>query len=51
MEKILDNTNPIGYLQNAKMLNMITLTNGLSKEDCESIIDHGLFKALKRLVD
>lgn len=43
--------NPVKYLQNSKMLNMITLTKGLKKEDCEKIINHDLFKALKRLVD
>jgi len=51
MVEILGNENPIGYLQNAKMLNMITLTKGITKEDCEAIINHDLFKALKRLVD
>lgn len=51
MGEILNQTDPVGYLQNAKMLNMLKLTDGLTKEDCESIIEHGLFKALKRLVD
>lgn len=51
LEEILDNSNPIKYLQNAKMLNMLELTNGLNEKDCRLIINHNLFKALKRLVD
>lgn len=51
MEEILSNSNPIDYLQAAKMINMIELTKGLTKADCEEIINHELFKALKRLVD
>lgn len=51
MEEILENSNPIRYLQNAKMLNMLKLTKGLTATDCSTIIEHDLFKALKRLVD
>src|SRR5699024_7286921 len=51
MKSILDKDNPINYLQQSKMINMIELTNGLDKNDCETIIEHDLFTALKRLVN
>lgn len=51
MKEILDTTTPISRLQQAKMINMIELTKGFSKKDCEDIINHSLFKALKRLVE
>ncbi|WP_318509111.1 ATP-dependent nuclease [Bacillus sp. T3] len=41
---------PIDYLQNSKLLNMIELTKELTKEDCNNIFNHELFKALKELV-
>ncbi|MWC26696.1 ATP-dependent nuclease [Paenibacillus sp. MMS18-CY102] len=43
-------SNPIKYLQEHKLLNMIELTNQLTKEDCISIFDHNLFKVLRKLV-
>lgn len=51
INNILDNENPVNYLQQAKMINMIELTKGLSDKDCKTIIEHDLFAALKRLVD
>jgi len=51
MEEILEKSDPITHLQYAKMVNMIELTKGLTKDDCEKIINHDLFKVLKRLVD
>ncbi|OME75932.1 ATP-dependent endonuclease [Paenibacillus sp. FSL A5-0031] len=41
---------PIKYLQDHKLLNMIELTNELTKDDCVKIIKHPLFKALRKLV-
>lgn len=49
MEDILG-SNPINYLQDHKLLNMIELTNELTKEDCRDIIDHPLFESLRKLV-
>lgn len=50
MKSILDSNDPVKYLQNAKMLNMIKLTQKFSKQDCEAVIKSVFFKALKRLV-
>jgi len=50
MIQILYNENPIHYLQKAKMLHMILLTNELTFEDCYLILNHRLFKAVKGLV-
>ncbi|URN93087.1 MAG: AAA family ATPase [Candidatus Pristimantibacillus lignocellulolyticus] len=49
MKEILG-SDPIKYLQDYKLLNMIELTNELTKEDCLKIIKHPLFKALRKLV-
>ncbi len=49
METVLG-SEPIKYLQDHKLINMIELTNQLSKEDCLNIIRHPLFKALRKLV-
>lgn len=44
-------SNPISYLQQHKLLNMIELTKKLTKTDCENIINHQHFIALKKLVE
>ena len=44
-------SNPISYLQQHKLLNMIDLTKKLTKVDCEDIINHQYFVALKKLVE
>lgn len=49
MEDILG-SDPINYLQDHKLLNMIELANELTKEDCVKIINHPLFEALRKLV-
>jgi putative ATP-dependent endonuclease of the OLD family len=49
MEEILG-SDPINYLQDHKLLNMIELANELTKVDCVKIINHPLFEALKKLV-
>ncbi|MEH7705979.1 AAA family ATPase [Bacillus toyonensis] len=49
LEEILGKS-PIKYLQNHKLLNMIELTQELNSKDCKAIINHELFKALKKLV-
>ena len=49
MEDILG-SNPIDYLQDHKLLNMIELTSELTKKDCIKIINHPLFESLKKLV-
>lgn len=49
MEVILG-SDPINYLQDHKLLNMIELANKLTKEDCLKIINHPLFGALRKLV-
>jgi len=42
--------NPIKYLQDHKLINMIELTNSLLKDDCIKIIQHPLFESLRKLV-
>ncbi|MFT4398659.1 ATP-dependent nuclease [Bacillus sp. SW14] len=49
MEEILG-SNPINYLQDHKLLNMIELTNELTRTDCNNIINHPLFESLRKLV-
>jgi putative ATP-dependent endonuclease of OLD family len=49
MKEILGES-PIEYLQSAKLLNMIELTEKLTKEDCETIINHVLFESLRQVV-
>ncbi|MCU4885127.1 AAA family ATPase [Bacillus cereus] len=49
MEDILG-SNPIDYLQDHKLLNMIELTSELTKKDCIKIINHPLFESLRKLV-
>ncbi|MET3548345.1 putative ATP-dependent endonuclease of OLD family [Paenibacillus favisporus] len=49
METVLG-SEPIKYLQDHKLINMIELTNQLSKKDCLSVIKHPLFEALRKLV-
>lgn len=49
MKEILGD-NPIKYLQDHKLINMIELTNSLLKDDCEKIIEHPLFESLRKLV-
>ncbi|MFB4165466.1 ATP-dependent endonuclease [Alteribacillus sp. JSM 102045] len=49
MKEILGG-NPVKYLQDHKLLNMIELTDGLTYEDCTRIIKDSLFKPLRELV-
>lgn len=49
MQEILG-SDPIKYLQDHKLLNMIELTNELTKKDCLDIIKHPLFQAVRKLV-
>lgn len=41
---------PVNYLQSHKLINMIELTNELTREDCLKIINHPLFESLRKLV-
>ncbi|OWR29567.1 ATP-dependent endonuclease [Saccharibacillus sp. O23] len=43
-------SNPIKYLQDHKLINMIEFTKYLSQTDCSTIINHPLFEALRKLV-
>ncbi|MCY7969775.1 AAA family ATPase [Bacillus spizizenii] len=49
MEEILDDPNPVDYLQSKKLFNMVELVEGLSKEDCEAIYNAEHFVCLKEL--
>ncbi|CEQ06502.1 SMC domain-containing protein [[Clostridium] sordellii] len=49
MEEILG-SNPVNYLQEHKLINMIELTNSLTENDCNDIINHYLFEPLRKLV-
>ncbi|NSL51884.1 ATP-dependent nuclease [Calidifontibacillus erzurumensis] len=49
MEEILETKDPVTYLQNKKLFNMVELIEGLTKEDCEDIISHENFRCLKEL--
>ncbi|TCZ81093.1 DUF2813 domain-containing protein [Paenibacillus albiflavus] len=48
--KQLLGSNPVKYLQDHKLINMIELTNDLTKDDCLKIITHPLFESLRKLV-
>lgn len=43
----LDTENPVEYLQNKKMINMIELINKLTKEDCKKIYNSEQFYCIK----
>ncbi|MDN4617854.1 AAA family ATPase [Paenibacillus sp. PsM32] len=42
---------PIAFLQDKKLVNMITLIDALTDEDCNAIFNHSLFFALKELTE
>ncbi|CAG7651340.1 hypothetical protein PAESOLCIP111_06297 [Paenibacillus solanacearum] len=48
--ELLDEKDPVKYLQEHKLLNMLELTTKLTEEDCRKIINHSLFRALRKLV-
>lgn len=50
MKEILGK-DPVKYLQSSKLINMIELTKGLTKDDCILIIKNPLFEALRKLVN
>ena len=43
----LDTDNPVDYLQDKKMINMIELIKKLTKEDCEKIYNSEQFYCIK----
>lgn len=45
--EILDVTDPVTYLQSAKLYNMVQLIEGLSDPDCNTIYNHYNFACLK----
>lgn len=49
MNEVLGN-DPIKYLQEHKLLNMIELTSQLTEDDCSRILRHEQFQALRKLV-
>lgn len=51
LKEILDKEEPVKYLQSAKLINMVELSNLLTKDDCEKIFDDERFLSLKRLVN
>lgn len=51
LEKEFGNTNPVGKLQDKKMLNMIELTKKMTKEDCEKVYNHSNFECIQKLVN
>ena len=50
MAELLNNDNPVKYLQNAKCINMHELINKLSDSDCRNIYCHENFACLKDFV-
>lgn len=50
MREIMDESNPVSYLQEKKLFNMVELVESLTKEDCEAIFNHEQFKCLKELI-
>ncbi|NKC59078.1 AAA family ATPase [Vagococcus fluvialis] len=51
LESEFGTKDPVGKLQDKKMLNMIQLTNTLTKKDCKTIYDHPNFECLQKLVN
>jgi putative ATP-dependent endonuclease of the OLD family len=49
MEEIFNVSNPVDYLQDKKLFNMVELVESLTKEDCEAIYNHEHFVCLKEL--
>lgn len=50
MDDFFEN-DPVGKLQNKKLLNMLKFVETFSKEDCEKIYNHKHFEVLKKLVE
>ncbi len=46
---LLNNENPVDYLQTAKHYNMVELVKNLSDEDCKAIYNHYNFECLKEV--
>ncbi|GAB6892132.1 ATP-dependent nuclease [Geobacillus stearothermophilus] len=51
MQEILETSDPVNYLQESKLFNMVELANGLNKEDCEMILQSEQFRCLKELIN
>ncbi|MDD1505922.1 ATP-dependent endonuclease, partial [Lysinibacillus sp. CNPSo 3705] len=51
LKDLLGKEEPVKYLQAAKLINMVELSNILTKDDCEKIFNDERFLALKRLVE
>lgn len=51
LEEVFGVHNPVKKMQDKKLLNMIKLIAQLTDEECQEIIEHDRFKALKRLVE
>lgn len=49
MKEIFGIPNPVAYLQDKKLFNMVELVESLTKEDCEAIYNHEQFLCLKEL--
>lgn len=49
MKEIFDLPNPVSYLQEKKLFNMVELVESLTKQDCEAIYNHEQFVCLKEL--
>ncbi|KZE36450.1 ATP-dependent endonuclease [Bhargavaea cecembensis] len=49
LEELTGNSNPIKYLQSAKLINMAELAKELTYEDCKHLYDHPKFAVLKEL--
>lgn len=50
LEQLLGEKDPVKYLQDHKLLNMLELTTKLTETDCRNVINHTLFKPLRELV-
>ncbi|HBC7244262.1 TPA: AAA family ATPase [Enterococcus faecalis] len=48
---LFDKIDPVKHLQDKKLLNMLTLIEQLTDEECDKIFNHERFAALKRLVE
>lgn len=51
LEEVFGEEDPVKTLQDRKLLNMLDLIDNLTIEECQTIIEHDRFKALKRLVE
>lgn len=49
MEEILDTTDPVNYLQNKKLYNMVEFIESMDEQDSKDVYSHPLFSCLRKV--